>query len=383
MNAPARLVLPRMLALTLLFGVAAELCLRWTDFRYPGRIERLVIDSREGDPELRAGTGLHVIDRCQLWKPRPGAPIPGVPDETINAAGYRGPLLEREKRPGVLRIAVLGDGVAFAPHVPWRDTFAAQLVRELGLAGVPAEVMLAAVCGTTARQGVERYRELVRPFRPDLVLCSYRGANAAKAAPLGESDGERIAKLCALLPPLGGQDAEVDQQRIARLACHPLRSRLRLAHVFAWLEDIRQGGYWRERERELHELRLTATVDTFQVGGIRRVPPREFFDCLAQIEHDVSEDGGRMILVSVPDEHGFLRSNQALLVYGDFVAEFAQRSEVPLVDGMAALEEAVRRGIPQSDLFVTTNHLSHCGHGLVSRALCEQVLLELSSTGAR
>jgi len=58
---------------------------------------------------------------------RPGAVAAAEVDYRINAAGLRGPEVEEEKSAGVVRVAVLGDSIAFGYGVAEADAFPRQL----------------------------------------------------------------------------------------------------------------------------------------------------------------------------------------------------------------------------------------------------------------
>ena len=121
---------------------ALEIGLRAFGFEHPPENDPIAIWNRALDRDMRLGRGLHRFDVRQLWEPRPGALIPREWSgelERVNAAGFRGPQRSREKPPGVLRIATLGDSSTFGYGVPYADTFSAQLETRLNAAGIKAE----------------------------------------------------------------------------------------------------------------------------------------------------------------------------------------------------------------------------------------------------
>jgi hypothetical protein len=89
-----------------------------------------------------------------------------------NELGYPGPDFQRNKRPGVYRIAALGDSFAIGPAVPFADNFLTLL--ETSLPGV--EVYNFGVAGAGPREYYAILERDVWAFQPDLVLlCIFVG----------------------------------------------------------------------------------------------------------------------------------------------------------------------------------------------------------------
>jgi hypothetical protein len=85
-----------------------------------------------------------------------------------NHLGYPGNDFVTAKRPGVLRIAALGDSFAVGPTVPFRDNYLSRLEQEVS--GV--EVYNFGVSGTGPREYEAVLRHDVWAFQPDLALVS-------------------------------------------------------------------------------------------------------------------------------------------------------------------------------------------------------------------
>jgi hypothetical protein len=161
--------------------------------RRPGRAELLLLAASggvvlgalaAGEAALRwlapaaAGAGpgdlsrLHVYSERYGWEPRRGyaARVSGR-RLSINAAGYRGPL-HGPRRPGVERVLVLGDSVAFGLEVGDAETFAALLERP-----GRREVVNLAVQGYGPDQAALRLEHEGLALRPDRVLLALCAAN--------------------------------------------------------------------------------------------------------------------------------------------------------------------------------------------------------------
>ena len=94
----------------------------------------------------------------------------GVDLET-NSLGFRGPEWPRQKTPGTLRIALVGDSHAFGFGVPYEDTVGEVLARLLEeRLGRPAEVLNFGVNGFNSRQQRAVFDHYVLGYDPDLLL---------------------------------------------------------------------------------------------------------------------------------------------------------------------------------------------------------------------
>jgi lysophospholipase L1-like esterase len=104
----------------------------------------------------------------------PGSHARAEVDYRINAHGMRGPEVEEEKPPGVRRVAVLGDSIAFGYWVAEQDAFPAQLQRLLAEGGATGvEALNFGVPGYNLEQETERLREGALRFSPDLVIVAF------------------------------------------------------------------------------------------------------------------------------------------------------------------------------------------------------------------
>jgi len=85
-----------------------------------------------------------------------------------NRLGYPGPDFQHDKRPGVCRIAALGDSFAIGPAVPFDDNYLTLLERSLP----NVEVYNFGVAGIGPREYLSILQRDVWPFQPDLILLS-------------------------------------------------------------------------------------------------------------------------------------------------------------------------------------------------------------------
>ena len=342
-------------------GVLAlcESALRAAEFLHLRGVDRRVVWSPARDREIRAGTSLYHYDPICLWSPRPGAEIPWTDGARINPDGFRGPQLEIERTPGVLRIATMGGAATLGVGVRWEDTFSARLVEILGERGVRAEVLCAGAEDHSVVQGLERWRHVVRVWRPHVVIVSYLGVREHQQAPQGRPDRERIARMRAA--PFAPRESD-------------RRDDLRLLHAASWLRDVASGVYWQEQDLAFIERRLAPTLHELDWPGERRVHYHEYIAALAELLQEVRADGATPILLNVP------RAPQTpfdpvLDVYQRGAIEVAGWSQTAVLDGRNVFVRAVaEEEIPSQDLFLGDLVPSECGHLSLAQALAEEML---------
>jgi hypothetical protein len=145
--------------------------LRWLDLL--GFNLALTAGLAEGSLRLlaaRSGASWIVSDALDGYRLHPGREY----GEGLrgNQLGFPGPELRSEKRPGVFRIAALGDSFAVGPTVPFADNF----LTLLGKAHAPWEVYNFGISGTGPREYRLILNRHVWEFQPDLVLvCVFVG----------------------------------------------------------------------------------------------------------------------------------------------------------------------------------------------------------------
>jgi hypothetical protein len=112
-----------------------------------------------------AGDSLFVNDTLDAHRLAPGHDYGGLRG---NRLGYPGPDFPERKRPGIFRIAALGDSFAVGPAVP----YAANYLHLLGQSLPDCEVLNFGVSGAGPREYLAVLRRDVWAFQPDLVLVS-------------------------------------------------------------------------------------------------------------------------------------------------------------------------------------------------------------------
>jgi len=130
-----------------------------------------------GDPSQGRGRRSYVgpAEHPDLdYAPRPGArATAGHVRVSINSHGFRDREYERARTPGVARIAVLGDSIAFGSGLPLQETFPKQLEALLAEAGRSTEVLNLGVFGYDVVDEVAFFEQVGAGFQPDLVILGF------------------------------------------------------------------------------------------------------------------------------------------------------------------------------------------------------------------
>jgi len=281
----------------------------------------------------------------------------------VNEAGFRGPLLDLAKTPGVLRIATMGDSSTFGYGVAFEETYSAQLVRMLAEKGVRAEVIDAGVVGTTVRQGMERYRDQVAPYKPDILVAAYGAVIEHVGALGGVGDDELIRRGVYAKSGWAIETAR-------------LRRNLRSLHFMAWCMDRLRGqdneAQWHEREKQ--QVMLNPTMGRVDWAGVRRVSLEEFEQDLLQLRANVADDGGNMVLLPLAHRGQFEKDSPVVMEYYKKILEVGARERIPVADGRTAFGQAVKDGHWIPELLLDNFHPTPLGHEYLARALCDEIL---------
>jgi lysophospholipase L1-like esterase len=108
---------------------------------------------------------------------------------TLDSRGYRNGEVAVAKRPGVLRIACVGDSWTFGMNVDQDRTYPARLAETLRsrLGGAAVEVVNFGVLGYTSFQGRQLLESAVFDFQPDIVALGF-GMNDSEVAGYRDRD---------------------------------------------------------------------------------------------------------------------------------------------------------------------------------------------------
>ncbi|MBN1355838.1 SGNH/GDSL hydrolase family protein [bacterium] len=166
-----KLLVFNMAALLLSAGILAglELALRliFPDLRDDCRRLR-VLASQDAD---RKQSVIKEPDRFLMWKLKPGAPL--MQSENLNRHGFRGPDFNVQKKPGVTRIACIGDSRTFGFGVPSESqTFCGRLRDFIASQKLNTgyEVLNLGTIGYSSFQGKRLMNALGWSLDPDMII---------------------------------------------------------------------------------------------------------------------------------------------------------------------------------------------------------------------
>lgn len=339
-----------------------EVGLRVSGFEYESNEPPPMIWNPVQDKLINNGKYLFMPAVRQLWAPRPGADIPWSEGEFVNRHGYRGPVLPKSRKPGVIRIATLGDSSSFGHSVTYEDTYSRQLELALAERGIEAEVLCAGVVGFSLEQGIERYQELVREYEPDVVTLAFGAFNDHLPAPGAIADGDKIKRSIAH-NTLGKRLARRSRDfRIGQLA-DMIRSRI-ADDAMTVDEAVNKGKQRRQVNKGYEKL---------DWPGIRHTPIPIFRASLRRALKLIREDGAQPILISMPRTKAKETENPALMPYTRAIEEFADAEDVPLMDARSAFRASEDEGRPWNELLVDIVHPNPKGHALIADGLADIV----------
>lgn len=328
-------------------------------------------------------------------------------DVKINSWGFRGPEWSREKPPGVVRIAVVGDSLIEGFQVPFDDVLTTVLERKLNEAagGRRFEVLNLGVGSYGAGQS---YLNLVHrgfAFDPDVVLFGFSIKTSLRAdsrALEGRKDKPyfRLGATGLVLQPFQYPPAYYGFKSAVRS--------LRLYETFGirlstspWTREIMlRLGLAEPLSRELEaELRHTSVskIPWDLTVYAKDYPPAwaEAWDIvgavLVRMNADVRRRGGNFRLFAVGDIVGVtapaaidarypgFRENYDVEKPDRVLAGFAKRHDIEMVSLPPVFRSAVASGTRPEEIYLPCDaHMTALGHRLVADTLFKSVTKSFS-----
>ncbi len=216
---------------------------------------------------------------------------------TTNSHGLRDAEHSYEKPNGTLRILGLGDSFQFGVGVQSNQTYLKLLERELQQKGFHAEVINAGVLGYGTRQELQYFKDEGRRYKPEIVILSFYQNDLLDNMLTAEScnrfvrDGYLVDNFTASQRAASFKIKLFLNQK-SDLYCLAKNSALRLA------PKIRIGDIQANLSSE--------TVLTYlEKGNLSPAIQERFnvtFGLILQLKQAVQADGGRLIIVIIPDQ---------------------------------------------------------------------------------
>ena len=178
--------------------------------------------------------------------------------------------IQLSRSPGTLRIAVLGDSVAWGSHLGAHQTIPRRLEESL-LArpirpGEDYEVLNAAVPGYDIHQALAMYRERVLPYDPDIVLYLF-AVNDFVVSDFLETNGQILMVLPSSEADTIGEPGPLISRLVtgSALAAWLYTSHLARSHDDPWADLLRVDYEWGGRS-------LASMVDLAANEGDQFIP---------------------------------------------------------------------------------------------------------------
>ena len=346
----------------------AELALRVGGFEAAPSAPPIVVWNPDEDRLMETQDYLFETDPRTLWRLRAGAVIQfgekeriDGPPERVNEDGFRGPRIPLERTSGVLRVATLGDSSTFGVGMHDDQTWSARLQRELEARGRRAEVLNAGVDGYTIRQGIERWRSKVAPWKPDVVVAAFGAVN--EHWPVDETDAEKMEAL----PAARGPAAKL---RAVAEASYVVQAARQLADPGGSARAARKL----ERQRAMQEFLGAQAVDKSWPFP-RRVGLDEYPQAYKELQAEVEAAGARLIVLAMPRRPAAEKERPVLLAYTRAVWRVAAEQQLQFLSVHARFRAAEAQGEPSPSLFLGDYwHPSAAGHARIAQWLAPMVL---------
>jgi lysophospholipase L1-like esterase len=262
---------------------------------------------------------------------------------TNNRSGFRGADFANERRPGSLRVVVLGDSFAYGVGVADTETLAVQLETALAERSPRDDVEVI----NLGEPGIDTARELAhwrehRGLRPDVVVLAYVLNDVSRAEGVGERD--MAADLVMLRP----QHLEAGGWRgsaLVRFVSHRLARRA--AH------DRTLAGYLEAFDADVNAEGLAETEAT-----------------LAELARDVASSGAELLVALYPILYR-LGDDYPLAPAHETLGAIFDRLGIAWVD----LRTTAFAGQPAEALHVhpLDHHPNALAHRLAARAIADEM----------
>jgi hypothetical protein len=297
---------------------------------------------------------LHEHSELFGWTPRAGSRLllRGRPT-TINLNGHRGAEVERERTPGIRRIVMLGDSIAFGTHVADHETFAHLVdVADAGL-----EVVNLAVQGYGIDQALLKLEHEGLGYSPDLVVLNVCVDNdlVDTALPVFLYDGRYPKPYFRMV----GDQLVLYRESLTRSPVEQVAAGLRRhSSLYAWLTSSSPGDdstaaepHWTQRKARALE----------EAESVRRLCLR----LVARMRRIAALHGADLAVVVHPNRVSFLEGSS-------WADAFARAPALPGLRVFDMRREYRERGLRWEELALDgIGHLSAAGHRAAATILRE------------
>jgi hypothetical protein len=309
------------------------------------------------------GVVRYAPDQAGVWRVRDEIAAP----YRINGQGWNSGIGDYAvaRRPGVERIAVVGDSFVEALQVAWDRSVGEQMATRLTAAGRPAEVYRFGISGAPLSQYLQMIRREVGRYRPDWIVVlivhndfdeSYKlkkGRYTSSFLKLRVSDG----RVTGEIPPLPWQPDALDWLR-----------RTATARFFVYRWQIRPELPVRLLLPAAH----AATAANTDIGAVMSEPENvaavtDFV--FGEIDKAARAIGARLLLTMDADRQAIYSGNHSQAsALNRLVSETAARRHIPFLD-LEPVFRAEWRAQHRRFEFASDGHWNEYGHDVAAAAI--------------
>ena len=230
-------------------------------------------------------------------------------DLRFNSDGMRGDDFTQDKPIGVRRVAIVGDSMVAAIGTDEEDT--AVKVLQKRLVDAPGhekwEVMNFGVSGSATGQELVLYREVVRQYQPDIVVCAFCIWNdlSDNCRQLSSSPHRIYFDLT--------EDGQLQQLKLSK----------RRSQLSGWLNEHSRFYLWQKQATRVAAVRTKRNVGVLAKCKLiyHREPPEELEQAwqlteklIETFQHEVEQDGSEFVLALLPSADQIHNENWEKLV---------------------------------------------------------------------
>ncbi|MBM98754.1 MAG: hypothetical protein CMJ77_06465 [Planctomycetaceae bacterium] len=314
----------------------------------------------------------------------------------FNGDGMRGQPFELQKSEGVRRIAILGDSMVAAIGANEEDTAVQVLQQKLSNTPGPEkwEVMNFGVSGSATGQELVLYREVVKHYQPDIVVCAFCIWND-----FGDNSRELSSSPNRIYFDLN-ENGDLKQLKLSQ-------SR---STISTWLNQNSRFYLWQKHATRVATQRTKKRVGFLPKGKlIYHSEPTDELErawtitekLIETFHREVESDGSQFVLAVLPSADQIHDENWSRIISNagssspqmdaDYPSErlgqLCDRIGVPVIDMVEAFREAApSRSRAQSNEwqhFGGVGHFNQSGNRLAAEEIFNYLVQQKASTASR
>jgi len=235
-------------------------------------------------PVWRDADRLKLLRRFLPWLPPEFRANP-VWRISLNDEGFRTPPFPRAKRPGVLRIACIGDSWTFGMNVEQDRIYPARVkaLLEQQPGGREVEMMNFGILGYTSFQGLQLLKQRVLDFQPDVLVIGF-GMNDSDVAGYRDKDVVKPGEIHW-------------RDRVKAVTSHSELIALLKYAALAIRFRPKNMGEFLKADAKADQGKSNATVNYDEIEAWTRVSPRDYQDNLHLMIQLARDHGVRRVVL--------------------------------------------------------------------------------------